>query len=105
MVEYKFLCPRCKKLMDDFGESFNEINNYCVYLNEVGFEEYKYISTGDGEWVLTYCPEPGCGFDTEKYRAVDFIVKVDGNKIEPHGDYWRENEDRLKEIIKELNGE
>jgi len=102
MAEYKFLCPECRELKDELYESFSEINKYRVWATEKGYEEYEFREVVDGEWILTYCE---CGFETLTYRAWEFMVKIEGDKIEPYGKYWEEHREEFEEIIKELNGE
>jgi len=53
----------------------------------------------DAEHKATLCPV--CGVISEDWQAEDFTVEVscDGN-VAPHGMYWVEHEEELKEAIK-----
>jgi len=108
----KFLCPECKKLVDEFFETFQEFPTWRVkpsivelakndFFYDVEFVEV--VDESDGDFINSECPE---GHFFNEWRASDFLVKIivnlKGKYLEPIGDYWKENIGEFIEIAKEL---
>ena len=100
----KFLCPDCRKFVDEFGECFDEYSEWVVRPKEDG-DGVEYVECVDQQtiqFVRSFCCE--CGFETFEWRASGFIVEVDEAKktVTPVGGYWKEHYDEFAEIVKEL---
>ncbi len=107
---YYFLCPKCLKLVKNLSEVRDEVVYYDVSIGENGEPEFEQVDFGDSECCYVRCYECNKEMPTKEiatwettWEAVDFLVKIENGKILPHGDYWHENLDELKEIAKELN--
>ena len=100
----KFLCPDCRKFVDEFGECFDEYSEWVVRPKEDG-DGVEYVECVDQQtiqFVRSFCCE--CGFETFEWRASDFIVEVNEAKktVTPVGGYWKKYYDEFAEIVKEL---
>ena len=109
----KFLCPECKKLVDEFYETFQEFPTWRVkpHITEIGKENFfydvEYIEVEDfgdiADFMFSECPE---GHMFHEWRARDFLVRIivnlKGKYLEPIGEYWKENIEDFVEIAKEL---
>ena len=99
----KFLCPECRKFVDEFGECFDEYSEWVVRPKEDG-DGVEYVECVDQQtiqFVRSFC---NCGFETVEWRASDFIVEVNEAKktVTPVGGYWKKYYDEFAEIVKEL---
>ena len=104
----KFLCPECKKLVDEFYETFQEFPMWRVIPVKDDFglrvEHTEVVSGSDfPDFISSECPE---GHMFHEWRARNYIVeivsRVDGKFLKPLGDYWKENIKEFIEITKEL---
>lgn len=96
MGEYKFLCPRCHKLLDEFIDYYVEKKDYYAVINKEGEIEYVDSKEIDRRHISSFCPE--CDYGLECYSS-DLIVWVtDDGDIEPIGYYWLEHKELLAEI-------
>jgi len=91
-----FLCPKCGKLDDTMEETHLEANTYSITIGD--WDEIK--------WELSCSREKGllltthyCGFQATGWDAEDFLVEVKGEKIKPHGEYWKEHGAELRKIV------
>lgn len=99
------VCPKCGKVSDGEGwyEYFTEYNIWNVKINnkELWAENEEMVDVINSDHEKTEHAE--CGFETEVWRAEDFSVILDGNKIVELGRFWEEDEkerEKLKEIAK-----
>jgi len=100
MVEYKFLCPRCKKLLDAFVDLYIENVTYWAEITEIGDIEYYDRDENDSEHIGSYCPE--CDANFSRY-AEEFVVKItDDGTIEPIGEYWLDHKEEFEKVVSEL---
>jgi len=99
----KFLCPECRKFVDEFYEGFDEYSEWVVRPKEDGngAEHVECIDQQTIQFVRSFC---NCGFETVEWIASSFIVEVDEAKktVTPVGGYWKEHYDEFAEIVKEL---
>ena len=101
MTEYKFLCPRCREILNEFGECWMETKDY--YISVRGRETIEYTEGNfvDEKLVEVFCPV--CGESFTGYRGKDFLVEImDDGDIQPYGEYWMEHKVEFERIKAEL---
>jgi len=96
MVEFKFLCPKCGKLLDEFGDYWMEKTIYYVRPRNDGSVECFNTDTISDKRIETFCPECDSSFE---YEPEDFLVMItDDDDIIPYGFYWIKHKDDFVKI-------
>ena len=100
----KFLCPECRKFVDEFYEGFDEYSEWRVEPKQNETSDVEYVECVEQttvEHVRTFCD---CGFESETYTAEDFIVEVDDERktVTPIGAYWKIYYDDFVDLVEEL---
>ena len=104
------LCPKCKKLtVDGWIEIYSETNKYSVSITNNSSNlhapdmEYENDETIDSEFLITRHSCNGIDeyFESEAITVEELLVKIENGKVVNAGMYWRDELDKLKEIMGE----
>jgi len=99
----RFLCPRCKCLLEEMYEEFHVAQTFTVNTNEV----YDLEAETKPSFYLCFCLNGDCNFETDWWRAKDFLVEVEekngSRRVKPIGEYWKKHKKELKKIEKEVD--
>lgn len=96
------VCPRCGEVTDTgegWEESFTEATVWSVAIDQ----KELWVDIKDLKDVIVRTHEKTfhkCGFETEKFRAEEFGLVLQENKIVEICPFWEENMDKLREIAK-----
>jgi len=100
-MAFKFLCPKCGKLVDRLSVVADETNEYKVGIDGFGETVWELDEVISSECAVVHHYD--CDFETHEWRPDDFLVEIDDDgNIKPVGDYWSFFKEDFKRLTENL---